>query len=185
MSAARKVGFECINMDLIAGLPGQSADSFCDSLDKVMAMRPENITVHTLTVKRASNLRGTPNAFEKNALTGDMVQFAHSRLGQAGYLPYYLYRQQGAPSGLENTGYCLPGKEGVYNIYSMEDAHTILAAGAGGVTKLCAPSGKVERLRNYKYPYEYIAGHETLLSRKRKITQFFKKEENLCSPNNF
>jgi len=175
MSAAREVGFDSVNMDLIAGLPGQSMDSFCDSLERVLALRPENITVHTLTVKRASNLRGNPSAFEKSAPVGDMVEFAATRLRQVGYLPYYLYRQQGAPHNLENTGYCLPGKEGIYNIYSMEDSHTILAAGAGGVTKLCAPSGEVARIRAYKYPYEYIAGYQNLLGRKRGIAKFFER----------
>ncbi|MCL2857275.1 MAG: coproporphyrinogen dehydrogenase HemZ [Oscillospiraceae bacterium] len=175
MSVAREVGFESINMDLIAGLPGQSMDSFCASLEEILALRPENITVHTITVKRASDLRTSANAFEKTVPTAGMVELANARLSQVGYRPYYLYRQQGSPHNLENTGYCLPGKEGIYNIYSMEDAHTIFAAGAGGVTKLCGLGGKVVRLRNYKYPYEYISGHETMLERKRAVAKFFER----------
>jgi len=179
---ARQAGFDNINMDIIAGLPGQTPQSFLDTVEQILCLRPENITVHTLTVKRSSDLRTRHDAFDKGHPLDNLLNTCRSRLSQAGYRPYYLYRQQGSPQNLENIGYCLPGKEGLYNIYSMEDAQTILAAGAGGVTKLCAPSGKVMRIFNYKYPYEYISGFETLLGRKAAVQSFYEKDVRQCNP---
>ena len=177
VALAREAGFDAINMDLIAGLPGQTPESFADTLSRVMALGPENLTVHTLTVKRSSDLRWKEGAFKREGDGLDhLLECTRQRLGREGYAPYYLYRQQGTPQNLENVGYCKPGKEGLYNIYSMEDAHTILAAGAGGVTKLCAPSGAIKRLFNYKYPYEYLSGFENLLRRKQAAADFFKKD---------
>ena len=106
----------------------------------------------------------------------ELLAKAQERLGTAGYLPYYLYRQQGTRQNQENTGFALPGREGLYNIYSMEDAHTILAAGAGAVTKLCATPDKMRRVFNYKYPYEYISGFGEILKRKQKIVEFYKED---------
>jgi len=164
-------------MDLIAGLPGQTPESFADTLSQVTALAPENLTVHTLTVKRSSDLRWKENAFKREEDALDLLlERTRQQLGGQEYFPYYLYRQQGTPQNLENVGYCKPGKEGLYNIYSMEDAHTILAAGAGGVTKLCSPSGAIKRLFNYKYPYEYVSGFENLLRRKQAAVDFFEKD---------
>ncbi|MCL2578821.1 MAG: coproporphyrinogen dehydrogenase HemZ [Oscillospiraceae bacterium] len=176
MALAREIGFENINMDLIAGLPGLTPERFADTLSRVIALRPENLTVHTLTVKRSSDLRAREGAFAREADIHGQLAFAGQALGKAGYFPYYLYRQQGTPHNLENTGYCLPGKEGLYNIHSMEDAHTILAAGAGGVTKLRGERDKLGRVFNYKYPYEYISGFADMLARKQEMADFFKKD---------
>ena len=170
---ARELGFSNINMDLIAGLPGDTAESFESTLDRTLELKPENITLHTLTVKRSSTLRGREDAFERSALDlQELLNTAEQRFRSGGYAPYYLYRQKGTVQNLENTGWTLPGKEGAYNIYSMEDVHTILGAGAGAVTKLCAGGNPKKRLFNFKYPYEYIAGFEEMLNRKAAINEW-------------
>jgi oxygen-independent coproporphyrinogen-3 oxidase len=173
---ARKAGFSSINMDLIAGLPGDTPESFADTIAKAVSMRPDNLTVHTLTVKRSSSLRLREDAFAESPFDiGEMLRASREALFEAGYSPYYLYRQQGTRQNHENTGYTLPGRVGVYNILSMEDACTILAAGAGGVTKLCRSPREIKRVFNYKYPYEYIRGFDALMARKNEIREFFKK----------
>lgn len=169
-NAARAAGHKNINMDLIAGLPGDTVQSFENSLNGVIAICPENITVHTLTLKRASNL-----VIDKlNSEYDDVAQMLkkEERLLQSGYYPYYLYRQKGTLQNLENTGFTRKGFEGLYNIYIMEEIHTILSAGAGGVTKLKAP-GVTERIFNFKYPHEYISGFEDIIKRKERITEFY------------
>lgn len=152
------------NVDLIAGLPGDDYASFCRTLDEIIALHPENITVHTLTVKHASTLK-EQGPQRRTAM--EMVEYSRSTLEQAGYLPYYLYRQKGTVEALENVGYTLPGLACKYNVYIMDDGHTIISAGAGGVTKL-VPQGpqRITRSFNYKYPYEYINRFQTMLERK-------------------
>lgn len=170
---ARQVGHGNINMDLIAGLPGDTVESFAASLDQAIALDPENITVHTLTLKRASNLV-IENRDEAYADVAAMVELANQRLADAGYRPYYLYRQKNTLKNLENTGWCKPGYEGYYNIYIMEEIHSILSAGAGGSTKLCQPGGsRIERIFNYKYPAEYIDGFDEMLRRKEGVSAFY------------
>ncbi|WP_337575975.1 coproporphyrinogen dehydrogenase HemZ [Fournierella sp.] len=170
---ARQVGHGNINMDLIAGLPGDTVESFAASLDQAIALDPENITVHTLTLKRASNLV-IENRDEAYADVAAMVELANQRLADAGYRPYYLYRQKNTLKNLENTGWCKPGYEGYYNIYIMEEIHSILSAGAGGSTKLCQPGGsRIERIFNYKYPAEYIKGFDEILCRKEGVSAFY------------
>ncbi len=178
-AAARRVGHKNINMDLIAGLPSDTVAGFQDSLAGVLALRPENITVHTLTLKRASNL-----VVKNRAETYDDVAAMVNSCGAitaAGYDPYYLYRQKGTLQNLENTGFCLPGYEGLYNIYIMEELHSIFSAGAGGVTKLKpagfavpgAPGQKIQRVFNFKYPLEYVRDFETILKKKREVDEFY------------
>ena len=152
------------NVDLIAGLPGDDYASFCRTLDEIIALHPENITVHTLTVKHASTLK-EQGPQQRTAM--EMVEYSRSTMEQAGYLPYYLYRQKGTVEALENVGYTLPGLACKYNVYIMDDGHTIISAGAGGVTKL-VPQGpqRITRSFNYKYPYEYINRFQTMLERK-------------------
>lgn len=172
-AAARRLGHDNINMDLIAGLPQDTPQRFAESLAGVIALEPENVTVHTLTLKRASNLVIDHAA----AQYGDVEQMLAScrQLDGAGYAPYYLYRQKGTLQNLENTGYTKPGKMGLYNIFIMEEVHTILSAGAGGSTKLVAPGGRIERIFNYKYPTEYLSGFDTILERKRGVEEFYGK----------
>ena len=169
---ARAAGFGNINMDFIAGLPTDTVSSFCNSIDKALSLTPENITVHTLSLKRASNL-GTQNTQIERA-TGktadEMLRYAYQSLTAADYNPYYMYRQSKTLGNLENTGYAKSGFECIYNIFMMEECHTVFAVGAGAVTKLKAPHGKeIERIFNYKYPYEYISGFAEMEKRKAAI----------------
>lgn len=169
---ARAAGHQNINMDLIAGLPGDTVEGFAQSLAAAIALSPENITVHTLTLKRASNLVIQSEEGDY-ADVAAMLEKCRALAG-AGYRPYYLYRQKNTLQNLENTGWCKPGYEGCYNIYIMEEVHSILSAGAGGSTKLCQPGGsRIQRIFNYKYPAEYIAGFDTILKRKEGVSRFY------------
>ena len=172
---AKTFGFDSINMDLISGLPGDNMEKFRKTIAEVIAMNPDNITLHTLTVKHGANL--APMAQSVFAATADaMNEYAYGEFAKAGYFPYYLYRQKGTVDNLENVGFCKPGKEGMYNIFIMDETHTILSAGAGGVTKLKAPyDKKIERIFNFKYPYEYIERFELMNERKEQVRNFYEK----------
>ena len=172
---ARRIGFDCINTDLIAGLPGDTEEGFMASLDKAFALDPENITVHTLALKRSSGLGAQDmSVTAENAKKVDsMLGYTYKKLNGK-YHPYYMYRQSKSAGNLENTGWCKENTECLYNIFMMEECHTVLAAGAGAVTKLKAPSlGKIERIFNFKYPFEYISGFEEILERKKRISEFY------------
>ena len=175
---ARKVGFYCINSDIIAGLPTETESSFEGSLERLCELDPENITVHTLSLKRSSALfRQFGDDIGKGAK--HMTDTAYDVLSEKGYLPYYLYRQKNIADNLENVGYCKEGTESIYNICIMEDVQTILAAGCGASTKLY--DGKnVSRVINYKYPYEYISRFELMNERKRDIENFFESKLTLA-----
>lgn len=170
---AREIGFDNINMDTIAGLPTDTPEGFKNTIERLIDLDPEEITVHTLTLKRSANL------FREEDMVSDenieeMVNFSFDRLTSAGYLPYYLYRQKNTLKNLENVGYAKAGKESLYNIYIMEEAQTILACGASGSTKLYDPeTGKISRVFNYKYPYEYISRFDKMCEKKSEITNFF------------
>lgn len=172
---AKTFGFDSINMDLISGLPGDNMEKFRKTIAEVIAMNPDNITLHTLTVKHGANL--APMAQSVFAATADaMNEYAYGEFAKAGYFPYYLYRQKGTVDNLENVGFCKPGKEGIYNIFIMDETHTVLSAGAGGVTKLKAPyDKKIERIFNFKYPYEYIERFELMNERKEQVRNFYEK----------
>lgn len=173
---AREEGFDNINADLIAGLPGDTFDGFCRSLDKAMGFSAENITVHMLALKRSSTMGTTTGQVdtEKSNLAGKMLDYAYSTLTDCGYFPYYMYRQAKSLGNLENTGYAKSGRECLYNIFMMEECHSVFALGGGGVTRLKAPNGdKISRIFNYKYPYEYIDGFEELVKRKDEIIDFY------------
>lgn len=169
---AREAGFDNINADLIAGLPYDDIDSFKHTLSWVKNLSPENITVHALTLKRASSL--TERRFSASPDAGEMVDYATETLMKTGYLPYYMYKQKGTVDGLENTGYTLLGKECLYNIFIMEELHTIFACGAGGVTKIVdRDKNLIERIYNYKYPIEYINNFGEILKRKKGVTEYY------------
>ncbi len=173
---AREVGFQNINMDFIAGLPSDSVPSFCSSIDKALEFAPENITVHTLSLKRSSNLGVQNTQIEQSAgaAADAMLRYAYENLTASGYNPYYMYRQSKTLGNLENTGYAKPQFECLYNIFMMEECHTVFAVGAGAVTKLKAPHGKeIERIFNYKYPYEYISGFREIENRKAAVLPFY------------
>ncbi|MDD4850189.1 MAG: coproporphyrinogen dehydrogenase HemZ [Gemmiger sp.] len=171
---ARAAGHQNINMDLIAGLPGDTVAGFARSLQEAIALEPENITVHTLTLKRASNLVVEHRESAYDDVAAMLAEC--EALAKAGYRPYYLYRQKGTLQNLENIGWSKPGFEGLYNIYIMEEVHTILSAGAGGSTKLVQPGvrhARIERIFNYKYPTEYLNGFQTVLERKKGVQEFY------------
>lgn len=177
---AKKLGFTDINMDFIAGLPGDTLESFRRTIDRAVELSPTNITVHTLTIKRSSNLFHANELDEnlKEMETSEMVEYAYQKLTKHGYEPYYLYRQKNTLQNLENVGYCKKGYEGLYNIYIMEEIHTILAAGASAVSKLIRKkSQKVQRIFNYKYPFEYNKDFDTILRRKDEIAEFYQERK--------
>lgn len=175
---ARKVGFNNINMDLIAGLPTDNEESFKETINKVIELNPESVTVHSLSMKRSSelNVKGLFPETEIGKIASRMVDFAHDKLAENGILPYYMYRQSKTVGNLENVGYSKEGYECLYNVYIMDETHTILACGASAVTKLREPSGDyIERIFNFKYPYEYIDHFEEMISRKKAIVEFYDK----------
>ena len=173
-ATAREVGFASINMDLIAGLPRDSFEGFRRSLKGVMALSPENITVHTLALKKGSALMEQGGAMPSGEETAHMLDFSREELSGAGYLPYYLYRQKYMSGSLENVGWAKPGTESLYNIIMMEELHTVISLGGGGVTKLIEPKGgKILRLTNPKYPHDYLASREKLEQQRGEIAAFF------------
>ena len=172
---ARQAGFENINTDLIAGLPGDSYDGFADTLERILALDPESVTVHTLSMKRASNimLQHRPD-YGVEEDTVRMVRLSAQQLPVHGYAPYYLYRQSRTVGNQENVGWSKPGHEGLYNVYIMDETHTILGCGAGAVSKLKQPgTDYLERIFNYKFPYEYNSALEEMLARKATVPAFY------------
>ncbi len=179
---ARKMGFDNINMDLIAGLPTDTLPSFKETVNKILELDPESVTVHSLSMKRSATLsqKGQLPEIEMGKTASDMVDYAFESLSQSGISPYYMYRQSKTVGNLENVGYSKKGFEGLYNVYIMDETHTILACGASAVTKLKQPKGAyIERIFNFKYPYEYINRFEEIISRKDGIYKFYNnfKEE--------
>jgi len=171
---AREVGFDNINMDLIAGLPSETSESFKNSLDKIIDLNPESITVHTLTLKRSASLYESGKSHIGNPVA-DMVNYSVERLMSNGYNPYYLYRQKNTVDNLENVGYSKKGAESYYNIYIMDETQTILGAGCAASTKLVYPDGKISRIHNYKFPYEYINRFEQMIEKKKEVIECLKK----------
>ncbi len=174
---AKTKNFDCINTDLIAGLPEDTLESFKNSVDRAISLGADNITVHTLTLKRSSNL---VTEDEKDTVNINdiekMLEFSVEALTQAGYKPYYMYRQMKSLNNLENVGWCKEGKECIYNILMMEEYQHILSVGAGSVTKLLTPDiTRIERVFNYKFPFEYISRFTSLLEKKKRITEFFEE----------
>lgn len=173
---ARKCGFDNINTDLIAGLPTDTPESFKNSLDSIVKLNAECITVHTLCMKRASRLttEGVTLDLQQARDAREMLAYTQNILGQNGYIPYYMYRQSRMVGNLENVGWSKKGFESLYNVYVMDETHTILACGSGGVTKLKRNNPDyLERIFNFKYPYEYIDRFDELIQRKSGIMQFY------------
>ena len=174
---ARKNGFDTINTDLIAGLEGESEESFLHSVRSAIALKAENITVHTLALKRSSFLITRDDMKGKIiSVTASMIEKANALLKQNGYVPYYMYRQSKSVGNLENTGWALPGKACEYNIFMMEEVQHVFGAGAGAVTRLVNnEQSDIQRIFNYKYPYEYIDDFEQMIARKTKAASIIKK----------
>ncbi|MBS6613780.1 MAG: coproporphyrinogen dehydrogenase HemZ, partial [Anaerotruncus sp.] len=174
---ARNAGFDNINMDFIAGLPKDDVESFKHSIKTAVSLGAESITVHTLCLKSGAYMVTRDNVFDTGDIdtVSEMVDFSREYLSAAGYVPYYMYRQGKSLGNLENVGWSKPGSECLYNVFMMDETHSVFAVGAGAVTRLKNPlSGKIERIYNYKYPYEYIDGFDNMLKRKEKITSFYK-----------
>jgi oxygen-independent coproporphyrinogen-3 oxidase len=174
LGTVRETGGFAVNMDLIAGLPTDTVQGFSDSMDEVLALAPENITVHTLSLKKGSRITLEGAALPDGAAVGAMLDLAGARLRAAGYAPYYLYRQKFMSGGFENVGWAKAGFENLYNICIMEELCSILAVGGGGSTKLIRPdAGRNIRLMAPKYPLEYIEQIEAICAEKEKIAAFY------------
>ncbi len=165
--AAREAGIPCINTDLIAGLPGDDFAGFSKTLDRIIGLSPDNVTVHTFCVKKSAEiLRLDTEIYTRSATeTVKAVDYSQVKLKNAGYIPYYIYRQKNTVGNLENVGFARRGSEGLYNVLMMEELHSIFAVGAGAVTKLIrtetGENGRekkfIERIFEPKYPYEYLS----------------------------
>ena len=166
---AAQCGYKAINMDLIAGLPQDSPEGFRRSLDAVAALNPANITVHTLALKKGADL------FEKRAQlptpeeVTEMVSYASRTLRSLGYKPYYLYRQKYMSGSFENVGWSRDNLDCLYNIYMMEELHTILSLGGGGMNKVNLPNGRLQRFHNPKFPEQYIEMLPGVLKQKEEL----------------
>lgn len=173
---ARQMGFGNINMDFIAGLNSDTFDSFKQSIDTAINLSPESITVHNLALKSGAYLCTENELFDltKRSLATKMIDYSYNALTENAYNPYYMYRQSKSLGNLENVGYARDGYDCLYNIFMMDETHTVLAAGAGAVIKLKNPkTTHIERIYNYKYPYEYINNFAQIISRKKGIFDFY------------
>lgn len=166
---ARRCGFDDINMDLIAGLPGEDFEMFRHSLEEVEKLSPEDTTVHTLSIKRSSILNEYRDSYRmtEGEEVSRMVDHAREYMKSLGKIPYYMYRQKNQLGNLENVAYCKKGHESLYNIYIMEELQTIISMGAGGVTKTVdRETDRIERIFNVKEAKDYIERLDEMLERK-------------------
>ena len=167
---ARQAGFREINMDVIAGLTGDTPETFAHTIDTLIGLAPENITVHTLAIKRGADLTDKAAAAAQHETVSRMLDYAYHALPQAGYGPYYLYRQKNMAGNFENVGYAAPGKACIYNVLIMEEQQTIIGCGAGTTTKrLFAEENRIERCENVKDVEQYISRVEEMIERKEKL----------------
>ncbi len=176
MGLVGAMGFPHVNMDLIAGLPQDTPEGFRRSLTEVMAFGTDNLTVHTLSLKKGSRITLEGSRIPTEAEVGEMLSFADPTLRGAGFAPYYLYRQKYQSGSFENTGWCREGGEGWYNIYIMEELHTILSLGAGGSTKMVdRAGGRIQRAFNLKFPQEYIQRPEKIAENHQAFRAFYQQ----------
>ncbi|MBQ7794195.1 MAG: coproporphyrinogen dehydrogenase HemZ [Clostridia bacterium] len=172
-SLARDVGFDVINTDLIAGLPDEDFDDFKKSIDNLVSLSPENITVHSMSIKRAAALRHKISRLTEAECMNKMLSYAQETLENNGYTPYYMYRQKNISGNLENVGYAKDGTFSFYNVNIMEEAQTIIALGGGGTSKIVTDDG-IERIFNFKDPIEYIRKFDEIVKRKNDIKYLLK-----------
>ena len=171
-SAMREVmaaGFPHVNMDLIAGLPEDTPEGFRRSLDEVIAMGADNITVHTLALKKGADLFERRENLPSAGDVAEMVAYAEQTLRTLGYKPYYLYRQKYMSGSFENVGWSRDNLDCLYNIYMMEEVHTILSLGGGGMNKVNLPDGTLRRFHNPKFPEQYIEMLSGVLEQKQEL----------------
>jgi len=171
---AESAGYKAINMDLIAGLPTDNFDGFRHSLDTVAALNPANITVHTLALKKGADLFEKREGLSAADAVAAMVEYANSTLRSLGYKPYYLYRQKYMSGSFENVGWSRDGLDCLYNIYMMEELHTIVSLGGGGMNKVNLPDGTLQRFHNPKFPEQYIQQLSSVLQQKEELFALMK-----------
>ena len=171
---AENAGFKAINMDLIAGLPGDTVEGFRHSLDTVAALHPANITVHTLALKKDADLFQKRENLPTAAEVTEMVEYATQTLRALGYKPYYLYRQKYMSGSFENVGWSRDGLDCLYNIYMMEEVHSIVSVGGGSISKVNLPDGKLVRFPNPKFPEQYIEMIDSVLEKKKEMFELLR-----------
>ena len=167
-------GYKAINMDLIAGLPTDTLEGFRHSLDTVAALNPANITVHTLALKKGADLFEQRENLSSTEEVTAMVAYANETLRALGYKPYYLYRQKYMSGSFENVGWSRDNLDCLYNIYMMEEVHTIVSLGGGGMNKVNLPGGKLQRFHNPKFPEQYIEQIDSVLRQKEELFELMK-----------
>ena len=174
MELVDQAGFPHVNMDLIAGLPEDTPEGFRRSLDAVIGFGTDNVTVHTLSLKKGSRITLEGTRIPTVEEVADMLDYADPALRQAGFGPYYVYRQKYMSGSFENAGWCRAGGTGWYNIYIMEELHSILSLGAGGSTKMVDPArSRIERVFNLKYPQEYVQRPEKIRANQEAFRAFY------------
>ena len=168
---ARKVGFSNINMDLILGLPGETKEDVAYTIEEVKKLCPDSLTVHSLSIKRASKLNQwiVENGIETLHNTEETMEIAEQGAKDMNMKPYYLYRQKNMSGNLENVGYATEGNYGIYNILIMEEKQTIVAIGAGTISKRVYPDGRIERCDNVKDVNQYIERIDEMIERKKEL----------------
>lgn len=168
---ARQIGFDNINMDIILGLPGEMEEDVAYTVDEIKKLNPDSLTVHSLAIKRASRLQAwiTENGIATLNNTDRTMEIAAKAADDMNMKPYYLYRQKNMSGNFENVGYATEGKEGIYNILIMEEKQTIVALGAGSITKVVLPDGRIERCDNVKDVGLYIEKIDEMIERKKSL----------------
>lgn len=168
---ARELGFDNINMDMILGLPGEGVEEVKHTMEVIKELKPDSLTVHSLAIKRASKLAQwiRENGMEELHNTDETMAIAEKTAREIGLVPYYLYRQKNMSGNFENVGYAAPGKFGVYNVLIMEEKQTIVALGAGSITKRVYPGGRIERCENVKDIEQYLSRIDEMIERKREL----------------
>ena len=177
VALVQEAGFPHVNMDLIAGLPEDTPAGFRRTLDEVIGFGTDNITVHTLSLKKGSRITLEGTRIPTVEEVAEMLDYADPALRNAGFGPYYLYRQKYMSGSFENVGWCRPGGTGWYNIYIMEELHSILSLGAGGSTKMVDPvHNRIERVFNLKYPQEYVQRPEKIAANQEAFRAFYSNQ---------
>jgi oxygen-independent coproporphyrinogen-3 oxidase len=169
---ARKQGFDNINMDFIVGLPGETAEDVKHTMEEALALGPDSITVHSLALKRAARLNIFKDSYQEMSMKNnqEIMEICADFADRMDMSPYYMYRQKNMAGNMENVGYAREGKEGIYNILIMEEKQTILALGAGAVTKYVMHSqNRIERVENVKNVDQYIDRIDEMIARKKKF----------------
>lgn len=169
---ARKEGFKNINTDLIAGLPGETTEMFKKSIEEIIKIDPEDVTVHSMCIKRSSSLKSENFILTNDKIMNEMTDYAYERMEETKRYPYYMYRQKNMSGNLENTAYAKKDCMSIYNINIMAETQTIIALGGGGSTKVVL-GDKIERIFNFKDPADYISRFNEILKKKDKVTELY------------